>query len=153
MGDATWTGQTSSEFTLAANWSPNGVPTGTAIFEANGAPTAITVSAQTTIGGLQFNAGAPAYSFAIQSIDYSNTVLDFTGAGIVDNSSNAPTFTVLGGSQGAGSIYFDDSASAGDATILLPATQLSSDDFVSGVVIFGGDSSAGNATITAATNG
>jgi hypothetical protein len=139
MGDATWTGQTSSEFTLAANWSPNGVPTGTAIFEANGAPTAITVSAQTTI--------------AIQSIDYSNTVLDFTGAGIVDNSSNAPTFTVLGGSQGAGSIYFDDSASAGDATILLPATQLSSDDFVSGVVIFGGDSSAGNATITAATNG
>jgi hypothetical protein len=63
--DATWsTAPGSSNFNTAANWTPATVPTGTAFFGASNM-TSITFQPFTTtsIGTLQFNPGAPAYSF------------------------------------------------------------------------------------------
>src|SRR6266481_6941917 len=62
--NATWsTTPGSSDFNTAANWSPPTVPTGTAFF---GASNIASITFQpfitTSIGTLQFNAGAPAYS-------------------------------------------------------------------------------------------
>ena len=68
-------------------------PTNTAFF---GASNTTLISFQpfttTSIGTLQFNPDAPAYFFATS--DGLFTSINVTGAGIVDNSANAPTFIV-----------------------------------------------------------
>ena len=93
--NATWLlSPGSSDFNTGANWSPATVPMGTAIFGASNT-TSLTFSIDDTIiGSMQFNAGAPAYSFAVSS---AATLLEFNGAGIVNNSANAPTINNLGG--------------------------------------------------------
>ena len=95
--DATWsTAPGSSNFNTAANWTPATVPTGTAFFGAsNTTSIAFQPFTTTSIGTLQFNPDAPAYSFTTS--DGISTSISITGAGIVNNSSNAPTFIV--GSQ------------------------------------------------------
>src|SRR5215467_8097080 len=90
--DATWsTAPGSSDINTAANWTPATVPTGTAFF---GASNTTSISFQpfvtTSIGTLQFNPGAPAYTFATAPGLF--TSISVTGAGIVNSSSNAPTF-------------------------------------------------------------
>ena len=61
--DATWLGSPgTADFNTGANWDSGTVPTGTAFFGASGT-TALSLSADTTIGGWTFNAGASAYSF------------------------------------------------------------------------------------------
>jgi len=92
--DATWsTAPGSSNFNTAANWTPATVPTGTAFFGASNI-TSITFQPfiTTSIGTLQFNPGAPAYSFSTSPALF--TSISITGAGIVNSSSNAPTFIV-----------------------------------------------------------
>src|SRR5262249_10328623 len=64
--DATWNATPNSgDFNTAANWTPPTVPTGTAFFGASNT-TAITFQPfiTTSIGMLQFNPGAPAYTFS-----------------------------------------------------------------------------------------
>jgi autotransporter-associated beta strand protein len=115
--DATWsTAPGSSNFNTAANWTPATVPTGTAFFGASNI-TSITFQPFTTtsIGTLQFNPGAPAYSF-ITSPGLS-TSISITGTGIVNNSSNAPTFII--GNQA--NIFFRNGSTAGDAIIITNA--------------------------------
>src|SRR5256886_6658323 len=90
--DAPWsTTPGSSDFNTAGNWTPATVPTGTAFFGAS-TITALTFNsgAVNSLGGFTFNAGAPAYSFTLAPA----SSLTFTGAGIVNNSSNAPSFFV-----------------------------------------------------------
>src|SRR5262249_24096555 len=90
--DATWS-QTlsSSDFNPAANWPPSTVPTGTAFFGASTIPgLTFNAGSATSLGGFTFNAGAPAYSFSLATA----STLTFTGAGIVNNSSNAPSFSL-----------------------------------------------------------
>src|SRR4051794_38659083 len=77
----------SGDFNTAANWSPAAVPTGTASFDASNT-TALSFSANTVVDGFTFNTGAPAYTFTIGA----GRTLDFTGAGVINNSGNAPTF-------------------------------------------------------------
>jgi hypothetical protein len=92
--NATWsTTPGSSDFNTAANWTPPTVPTGTAFFGASNT-TSITFQPFTTtsIGTLQFNPGAPAYSFSTFPALF--TSISITGAGIVNGSSNAPTFII-----------------------------------------------------------
>ena len=63
--DATWTGP-GNKWTTGTNWSSSPtVPTGTATFTNNGAPTAVDISSTTSINTLQFTAAAPAYSFTV----------------------------------------------------------------------------------------
>ncbi|MBV9875395.1 MAG: autotransporter domain-containing protein [Verrucomicrobia bacterium] len=150
----TWILNPTTDFNTAANWSPPTVPTGpaTAIFAASNT-TNITFSADTSVGAFQFNAGAPAYSFSISP--NATNHLHFTGAGIVNNSSNLPTLTNTGNeiffvsnssagnaiivNQSAGQLEFENNSNAGTATI----TNNSGSD-----TIFVSGSSAGSATIT-----
>ena len=109
--DATWsTAPGSSDFNTAANWTPATVPTGTAFFGAS-TITGLTFNpgAVNSLGGFTFNPGAPAYSFTLTSA----STLTFTGAGIVNNSSNAPSFFVPTSSR----LTFANSSTAGNAII------------------------------------
>ena len=89
--NATWLlSPTSEDFDTAANWSSaTAVPTGTATFGASNTTTITFSSPSTSIGTLQFNAGAPAYSF-----DLASQTLTITGTGIINNSSNQPAFVI-----------------------------------------------------------
>jgi hypothetical protein len=69
------------------NWDSETVPTGIATF--GSPPTTVTSTVPTTVATIQFNAGAPAFSFGL-----TNAAFDLTGSGIVNNSSNVPTFTI-----------------------------------------------------------
>jgi fibronectin-binding autotransporter adhesin len=116
-GNATWNGS-GSAWQTAGNWSPNGAPTGIATF-GTASITAITSNATiTNIDTLQFSSGAPAYSFAIITPG-SMPGFNINGTGIVNSSSNAPTFTV------AGALHFTSSngtTSAGNSTITTNST-------------------------------
>jgi autotransporter-associated beta strand protein len=112
--DETWsTAPGSSNFNTAANWTPATVPTGTAFFGASNI-TSITFQPfiTTSVGTLQFNPGAPPYTFSTSPALF--TSISITGAGIVDGSSNAPTFIV----NNQANIFFRNASTAGDATII-----------------------------------
>src|SRR5215469_11162063 len=100
--DATWLlNPGSGSFNTATNWNPAAVPTNTAIFGASNTTSILFQPfATTSIATLQFNSDAPAYIFATSAPLF--TSISITGAGIVNNSSNAPTFIV--GNQG--SVFF-----------------------------------------------
>ena len=126
--DATWLfSPGSGNFNTAGNWTPAAVPTGTAIFDASNT-TAVTFGSGPSLSAFQFNAGASAYSFTLGS-----NILQFTGAGIVNNSSNAPSFSV--GNQ----LNFRNSSAAGNATIT---------NTTGATTQFFNSSTAGNSTIT-----
>lgn len=81
--DATWLAAPGSgDFNTASNWTPPQVPTGTAFFGASNV-TDLLFSADTTIGGFTFNAGASNYTFT------NGVILTFNGAGIVINGGSA----------------------------------------------------------------
>jgi autotransporter-associated beta strand protein len=149
--NATWLlAPGSSDFDTAANWTPATVPTGTANFGASNT-TSITFSSGTFIDTLQFNAGAPAYSFGV-----SGSFLEMTGTGIVNNSSNAPTIN----NTGPAGTFFVNASTAGSATITNSgsgSTEFSNTSTAGsasitnnsgGNTFFVGSSTAGNATIT-----
>jgi hypothetical protein len=90
--DATWLlSPGSGDFNTAANWSTNTVPTGTASFGASNT-TNLSFSTSTTVGALQFNALAPFYVYTLAGAG--SFVVTIGGAGIVNNSSNAPAINV-----------------------------------------------------------
>ena len=59
--DATWLG-TNSDFNLDTNWNTGSIPFGTAFFGTSSI-TALSFSADTTIGGWTFKTGALEYTF------------------------------------------------------------------------------------------
>src|SRR3954452_9048444 len=125
--DATWKpAPVSGDFNNDANWTPATVPSGIASFGASNT-TSLTLSTGTTVDTFQFNSGAPAYTF-----DLNGHFLEFTGSGILNNSSNAPTINALG------LLQFDNTATAGNAII----------NNTPGSTSFTGFSTAGTATIT-----
>src|ERR1700738_2610041 len=93
------------DFNTGTNWSPATVPTGTAFFGTSSI-ISLSSSANTTIGGWTFNAGALAYSFT------NGNVLKFTGAGIVINGGSA-TIT----NNVSGFLQFFNTSTAGSASI------------------------------------
>jgi hypothetical protein len=156
--DATWVGSASGEWTLANNWSPNtAVPSGTATFTDNNALSSLTISNSTSIGELEFDADAPAYSFEVNNAGLNNPVFTINGAGIVNNSAFAPTITV---DSGAG-LEFINAADAGDAIIVNNGTTgfngTSTADSATitnnGEMIFAGNSTGGTAVMIIGTNG
>jgi autotransporter-associated beta strand protein len=121
--DATWSSTPGSgDFNTAANWTPAAVPTGTAYFGVSGT-TALTFSANTSVGGWTFNSPSSAYSFT-----NSGQLLSFTGAGIIGGGS-----TTIANSGG---IYFQNNSTAGSAAITS-----------SNNLVFVGGSTAGSAAI------
>ena len=133
--DANWLAAPgSNDFNAGANWSTGSLPTGTASFGAS-STTTLSLSGVTSLDSLQFSAGAPGYAFGSASF-----TLNLTGAGIVNNSSNAPTLAVSGnGLYDHSTLNFYNSSTAANAII-------TSDNY--GTTIFYDTSSAGSATIT-----
>jgi autotransporter-associated beta strand protein len=115
--DATWLlNPGSGSFNTASNWNPAVVPTNTAFFGASNTTSILFDPFITTsIATLQFNPGAPAYTFATFPPLF--TSISISGAGIVNNSSNAPTFIV--GNQA--NIFFRGTSTADNATIITNA--------------------------------
>src|SRR5262245_7924413 len=125
--DATWSQTPSSgNFNTAGNWNPPTVPTGTAFFGASNV-TSLSFSANTTVGGFAFNAGAPAYTFTVPS----TFSLAFSGAGI-----GGGDVTIINN----GIMRFVFFSTAGNANI-------TNNTFLQ----FVNETSASNATITTAT--
>src|SRR5215831_6165140 len=132
------TAPANSDFNTAANWNPATVPTGTAFFGASTiAGLTFNPGAVNSLGGFAFNAGAPAYSFSLATA----SSLTFTGAGIVNNSSNAPSFSLPFTSL----LAFTNSSTAGNASITNSGS--------AAVTQFLNSSSAANATITTTNSG
>ena len=129
---ATWTGSTSGNWNTNGNWSPATVPTSTAIFDNTGLNQSLNISANASINTMPFIAGAPAYSFAINS----GVRFDVVGAGIINNSSNAPSFSLTSISI----LAFSNSSTAGNAVI--------ANNGINAVTTFSNSSTAGTATIT-----
>ena len=104
--NATWLASPgSSDLNTAANWNPATVPTATASFGLS-STTALSFSADTSIGGFTLNPGASAYNFTVGA----GRTVSFTGAGITVNGGSA-TFT------NAFIVNFDNASTAGTATI------------------------------------
>ena len=128
--DATWRATPiTGTFNNPLNWTPVVVPSGTASFGAS-TITGLTFLVPTTIGGFTFNAGAPAYSFNIPLVGS----VFVTGAGVINNSSNSPSFFLAPTST----LLFENNSSAGNATLT---------NAVGGTLTFQDTSSAGSATI------
>jgi outer membrane autotransporter protein len=100
----------------AANWSPATVPTGTASFGPSNTTTIqFLPTSSTSIGTLKFNPGAPAYTFTEFPPFF--TSIRITGLGVVNDSSNPPTFIV--GNQE--NLLFLNASTAGNAIIITNA--------------------------------
>ncbi len=122
--NASWlTSPGSGDFNTATNWTPATVPTGTAFFGFSNT-TALSFSANTTISGWTFNAGASAYSFT------NGQTLNFTGAGIAVNGGCASITNNF-------VLQFSNASTAGNAHITN-----------SGGLTFFNTSTAGSAAIT-----
>src|SRR5262245_43306645 len=108
--DGIWTGP-GTEWTTGTNWSSTPIfPDNLAIFQSNGAPTAVTITNPAIINTIQFDAGAPAFSFTLPPVPH---VFVIQGSGIVNNSSNAPSFTI----GASASMFFFNASTAGNAGI------------------------------------
>lgn len=145
--DGTWGATPSSGDMLeASNWSPAGLPGGTATFGAS-TVTSLTLGDARIFDGWTFATGAPAYSITM-AIGLSK----FTGAGIVVNGAT-PSIT------NNGAVAFLNASSAGSAVftnkgaLLFYGTSTLGSATVTGTgeVVFANDSKAGTATI--ATSG
>ena len=133
------------DFNNGANWNTGMVPTGTAAFDTS-TQTNITFSAGDTgtfVDALQFNTGAPAYSFNVTSSSF----LEISGTGIVNNSSNRPTLVNTGpvlSNSANGGTFFLSGATAGNAVIINQSGGFTEFAANPGTA----SATAGNATIT-----
>jgi fibronectin-binding autotransporter adhesin len=125
-----------SDWNTGTNWTTDTVPTDTDIAQFN-ASTITTVDirqANTQVGALQFNAGAPAYIFNVTGTSGIPSSLIIQGNGVADISGNAPTFVVSGVSGVLGTLQFNNASTADDAVIITNAF---------GQTIFSGNSTGG----------
>ena len=106
--DGVWNGP-GAEWTTGSNWSSTpAVPDNKATFTSNGAPTSVTISNDASINIMQFNAAAPAYTFAVGNL----ATLTITG-GIVNGSAFAPIII-----NTSGGTVFVNGSSAANASIV-----------------------------------
>jgi autotransporter-associated beta strand protein len=111
LQNATWLPATpgSGDWSTPGNWNP-AVPTGTAIFDLSNATT-VSISASALVGLLQFNIGAPNYTFHLTS---PQAVFEINGAGIANNSTTTSPSLVNDG----GSLLFENASTAANSTIV-----------------------------------
>jgi fibronectin-binding autotransporter adhesin len=109
--DATWLGYTSN-WNNRHNWSPAIQPMGTATFGASDNTTITFSRSLDQLDTLEFDAGAPAYTFKIGNRFQSESLI--VGAGIVNRSSSIPLFSLRGA---GGDLTFVNSSTADDARI------------------------------------
>ena len=132
----TWkTTPTNNSYNNAANWVGGNIPadqTSTATFDTSTASTVVvTYPGDLKVASFKFNASPTEYAFVVTG----GTQLRFLGAGIVNNSSNVPSFAVDGSANG---LWFEDASKAGNARIFVTN---------GGLLVFNSTSNAENATI------
>ncbi|MGA7489575.1 MAG: autotransporter-associated beta strand repeat-containing protein [Xanthobacteraceae bacterium] len=140
-----WTataGVGTSDWNTGTNWSTGAVPTTNDIAQFNPLANVITTidiqQLGTQVGALQFNAGAPAYTFNVTGTSGVASSLVIQGDGVADISGNAPTFVVSGVAGALGTLQFNNASTADDATIITNAF---------GQTIFSGNSTGGSARL------
>ena len=142
--DATWRQDGfGSFFTSASSWTPNVVPRGTATFGPS-VQTQVFFAGQTNsaVGAFVFTPDAPAYTFnpGITFTFHFQSQVVLNGAGIINNSANAPTFL-----NPFGSVSFANGAQAGNAVFNVSCFTVGQ---FCGLLEFNDTSSAANARIT-----
>jgi Passenger-associated-transport-repeat/PEP-CTERM motif len=116
-GSATWSpAPGSGDWNTPGNWVIGGPPNGpldTATF-AISTQTAVSISANTEVNGITFNAAASAFTITASP----GFALSISGLGITNNSGITQNFVTAVGSAGAvGSVQFTNSATAGSMTV------------------------------------
>jgi uncharacterized protein with beta-barrel porin domain len=149
-GSATWLAAPATGiWNSAGNWTPATVPNSAADTATFGlsATTPVSLSANTTVDGIVFNAGASAFTITASP----TFMLTISGAGIVNNSASTQNF-VAGVNLAAkrGQIIFSNSATAGALTAFTTNGGAAS-GASGGITKFTGTSTADHAAFT--TNG
>ena len=115
-GSATWNpNPTSGDWHTAVNWTPATVPNGpadTATF-ATSAVTDLSTSAGVEVDGITFNPGADAFTIT----NVPGLVLTISGTGVINNSSVLQNFINQENRTNSGTVYFTNSATAGDSVV------------------------------------
>jgi autotransporter-associated beta strand protein len=118
-GSATWKANpTSGDWNTAANWTPPTVPNGpadTATFAASNI-TGVSLSADTEVNGIAFNAGASAFTITVSASTSTSSQLTISGVGITNNSGIAQNFAITTVSNFVANLVFTNSATAGSGT-------------------------------------
>jgi autotransporter-associated beta strand protein len=140
---ATWkTNPATSDWNHAANWTPPTIPNGpsdTATFAASNT-TGVSLSANTEVNGIMFNAGASAFTITAGP----TLTLTVSGAGIANNSGTTQNLVTTADIIGTrGMIQFRNSATGGNLTVFTNNGPPSSDS-EGGITQFFDSSSAGN---------
>jgi len=131
LAQPVWTGGvggTGTDFNLPANWDTGTVPTSaqTAFFQNTG-PTSLSTSANTTLNGITFSAGASSYNLTLGN--------DMTLAGsVVNSSARNQTISVASGTT----LFFQGTAASGQGVNYT----------VNGTVVFDDASTGGNSAFT-----
>ncbi len=135
-GSATWKlNPTSGDWNTAANWTPSTVPnssTDTATFDVSSRSN-LSLSASVKLDGITFDPGASAFSITVSP----NFLLTLEGLGIMNNSGATQNFVVAN----FGTLYFDNSATAGSQTFFINTGGTVGSG--GGTIVFLGKSSAG----------
>jgi hypothetical protein len=139
-GSATWLfSAQDSAWENANNWTPGGPPNGpsdVATFAASYRST-VNISTPEEVNGVVFTSNANSFNFSVSASE-----LTISGTGVTDNSGTFQTFVA----GNAGQIIFDNTSTAGDATIIGGDLNLGT---VSGKIIFNDSSTAGSAILIA----
>src|SRR6266705_2497175 len=169
----------SGDWNTATNWMPNTVPNGpsdTATFDVS-STTDISTSTTTEVSSIAFNPGASAFSIFAKAqfmltisgsgiMNESNGTQDFVAAAgalvageiaiLFENGATAGNntrFTAKGATtmeRSGGGIFFYDASSAGSSDFIINgAAIINGGSSSNGRVLFGGNSTAANATFTA----
>ncbi len=108
--DATWVGNNAgdpNEWIENNNWTPATIPTGTATFTNNGAPTTVDANGIVSVNAITFTGApnnAPAYTITM------NDIFIVSGTGVTNNSTNTQTI------NNTVSAVFQNSSSASAGT-------------------------------------
>ena len=176
--DATWVGNNvgdPNEWIENNNWTPATIPTGTATFTNNGAPTTVDADGIVSVNAITFTGApnnAPAYTITM------NDIFIVSGTGVTNNSTNTQTINntvsaVFENSSSAsagtgpvtynnsGGMSFQDTSTAGNAIIVnngdvefnISSTAGSAHITNNATLNFNDNATAGTANITNAVSG
>lgn len=135
------------EWNTADNWTPSGLPTGTAVFTTS-SQTAISFSStgEATVGSIEFADNAPTYTFILGPS--TTPALTITGHGISNCSRKQQSFVVAATSSGHEDpqLKFTNAATAGGDDMYYCAGPETEKGYGGGVISFCNNSTAGSAS-------
>jgi autotransporter-associated beta strand protein len=139
---ATWRANPiSGDWNTAANWTPMTVPNGTsdtATFDTS-SQISISLSADTEVSGITFNAGASPFTITARP----RFTLTLSSVGVTNSSGNTQNFiTTVSTGGNSGAIQFTNSATAGSQTVF--TNNAATTTGPAGLTQFFGTSTAGN---------